>query len=118
MPSTFLEQRAEIQLRLKNLTENTLTASGVDVQMLVNGKRLARGVKAENIEIDPLSERLVNVTVSTRAIDIFRQVIGIQEQEIFSYRLKGRLVTSGLDRRFEHGGQISRAELLRLFQPQ
>ena len=118
MPSTLFEQRAEIQLRLRNLSESTLTASGIDVQMLVNGKRLARGVKAENIAVDPLSERLVSVTVSTRAIDIFRQVLGIQDREMYSYRLKGRLVTSGLDKRFEHGGEISRAELLRLFQPQ
>ena len=118
MQSTLLEQRAKIDLRLRNLTDAPIVANGIDVQLLVNGKQLARGVKAEDIQIEPLSERLISVTVSTRAIDIFRQAIGIQDRETYSYRLKGRLVSPGLDKRFEHGGEISQAQLFNLFQAQ
>ena len=118
MPSTLLEQRAEINLRLKNLSESNLVAEGIDVRLIVNGKQLARGVKAVDIQIDPLSETLASVEVSTRAIDVFRQVVGIQSRQTYSYQLKGRLIMAGLDQHFDHGGEISRAQLLNMFQPQ
>ncbi len=115
LPSTLLEQRAELKIRLKNISEAPLAARGIDVKLIVNGKQLARGVDGKSISIEPLSETVTSVAVSTRAFDVFRQLVGIQTRETYSYRLKGRLIMDGLDKRFDHGGEISRAELLKLF---
>ena len=115
LPSTLLEQRAELKIRLKNISEQPLVARGIDVKLIVNDKQLARGVDGDAIQIEPLSETVTSVAVSTRAIDVFRQIVGIQNRETYTYRLKGRLIMDGLDKRFDHGGEISRAELMKLF---
>ena len=118
MPSTLLEQRVALKLRLQNLSQTPLSADGIDVQLIVNGKQLARGVDAKKIDIKPLSDTLTSVTVSLRAIGVLRQILDLRTREVFTYRLKGRLITPGFDKRFEHGGEMTRAELLAMFPQQ
>ncbi len=116
LPSSLLEQRARLTVRLQNLTDVPINAEGIDVRFIVNDRQLARGVAAQNIPIAGLSETTVSLNVSSRAIDTIRQIIGMQEREEYSYRLKGRLHATGRDKRFDHGGQITRRELMGLLQ--
>ena len=117
LPSSLLEQRARLSIRLQNLSEAPINATGIEIRLIVNDQQLARGVAAKDITIAGLSEATTSINVSSRAIDAIRQVIGIQQREVYNYRLKGRLYTPGRDQRFDHGGEIARNELLGLLQP-
>ncbi len=116
LPSSLLEQRAQLTVRLQNLSDVAIEAQGIDVRLMVNDRQLARGVAAQAITIAGLSETTASVNVSSRAIDTIRQIVSMQQREQYSYRLKGRLHVAGLDKRFDHGGQISRRELMGLLQ--
>ncbi|MEM9623321.1 MAG: LEA type 2 family protein [Pseudomonadota bacterium] len=116
LSSSLLEQRARLTMRLQNLSDTPVSANGIDVRLIVNERQLARGVANKEIVVAGLSETTTSVDLSSRSIDAIRQVIGIQQRDTYSYRLKGRLHTAGRDHRFDHGGEISRQELLGLLQ--
>ena len=88
-----------------------MEATGLDVTLQVNGRRLARGVDARHFTVPRLGESLASVVVSTSLFDTVQQILGIREREVFTYTLKGRVVTAGVDQRFSKGGEISRADL-------
>jgi len=111
MPSTLFEQRTRLDLRLQNLSEVPIDATGLDVALRVNGRRLARGVDAAAFTIPRLGETSVSVVVSTSVFDTIKQILGLRDRQVFSYTLKGKVITDGIDQRFSRSGEISRADL-------
>jgi len=111
LPSTLFEQRAEIDLRFQNLGDQPIRASGVNISLTVNGKKLAQGVSRGNFTIPPLSESTTSVTVSSGLFDTIRQLLAIPERESFSYILKGKIYADGLDRRFRRSGELHKTDL-------
>jgi LEA14-like dessication related protein len=114
MPSTLFEQRAKVELRIQNLSETPIQATGIDVTLRLNDQRLARGVDGQAFTVPRLGETTTSVIVSSSVFDTIRQVLSMRNVETFTYGLKGRVITDGLDRRFARRGQIDRADLMPL----
>lgn len=97
LDATVLEQRFEVDLRIYNPNNRDLEIDGVDFELAVNGRRLARGAGATDLMLPRLGEAETTVRVSTTVFDIARQVMGAGQSETLSYRLSGRLhLGSGL----------------------
>ena len=114
LPSTLFEQRLQLELRIQNLSEKPIRASGVDVRLEFNDRQWGRGVSGEPVAVPALGESRTRVNVSSGVLDSVRQLLTIQGRETFSFGLRGRLITPGVDKRFRRGGEISRAQLQRL----
>ena len=117
LPSTLFEQRVQLELRIQNLSEKPIAASGIDVRLDLNDRQWARGVSAEPIDIPGLSEGRARVNVSSGVLDSVRQLLGVPNRVSFNYAIRGRLITPGVDKRFRRGGAFSRAELEALGRP-
>lgn len=111
MQSTLFEQRARLKLRFQNLSETPLEVSGVDLRLIVNDRQLARGVDDAAFAIAPLSDATSSVVVSSGLFDAVRQLLALPNRQTFSYSLKGKLYTRGLNKRFNRSGEISRKDL-------
>ena len=111
LPSTLFEQRAQIEIRIQNLSESPIEATGIDLSLVVNNRRLARGVDNRAISIAPLSDTTTKVVVSSSVFDTIRQLLTLGNVQTFRYGLKGKLFTSGLNHRFSRSGEISREDL-------
>lgn len=116
MESTLLEQRLRVDFRLQNFGEQALVARGVELGLDVNGRRLARGVDNQGFRVDGLGETRVSAVVSTSLFDVARQLLELPNRDSFSYQLSGRVYLQGWPRSvtFSRGGEISRADLVRL----
>lgn len=114
--STLLEQRLRLDFRLRNFGERALSATGLEINLDVNGRQLARGVQSDGFRLERLGETRVSAVVSTSLFEVARQLLELPDREQFSYRLRGRVYLQGWPRSvpFSHGGEISRAELSRL----
>lgn len=111
LPSTLFEQRARVGLRIQNLTEDPINTTGIDLELRVNDRRLARGVSGQSLEIPRLADATASVEVSSGVFDAVRQVLGIRDRQTFNYAIKGKLFTTGIDKRFRRTGEISREDL-------
>ena len=116
MPSTLFEQRVRLDLRVKNLGEAPIQATGIDVALRLNGKRLARGVDGQAISVPRLGETTASVVVSSSIFDTVTQLLSMRDRDTFTYGLRGKLITQGIDKRFSRSGEISRADLQPLVQ--
>ncbi len=114
-PSTMLEQRTRIDVRIQNLGDKTLKAKGMAVELDLNGSRFARGVSNEAFRVPALGETTASIVLSTSLFDVLRQVLAFENRQSFEYRLKGRLYGAGGSRyRFNRKGEFSRRQLERL----
>jgi len=116
MESTLLEQRLRLDFRLQNFSERVVSATGVELTLNVNGRRLARGVDNEAFGVDRLGETRVSAVVSTSLFDVARQLLDLPDRERFSYELSGRIYLEGWPRSvpFSRSGEIAREDLARL----
>lgn len=97
LDATVLEQRFEVDLRIYNPNNRDLEIDGVDFELSVNGRRLARGAGATELLLPRLGEAQTSVRVSTTVFDIARQVMAAGQSETLAYRLTGRIhLGSGL----------------------
>lgn len=114
--STLLEQRLRLDFRLQNFSDRAVEATGLDLTLYVNGRRLARGVDNDAFHLDRLGETTVSAVVSTSLFEVARQLLALPDRETFSYELKGRVHLQGWPRSasFSRSGEISRSELARL----
>jgi len=112
LSSTLLEQRARIDIRIQNLSDNPIVATGMELQMDVNNRRFARGVSNAEFTIPRLGEELVSIDVSSSMLDTIGQLLSITQEGEFEYDLRGRLYTpTGRSQRFIRRGAISREDL-------
>ncbi|MFU8896206.1 MAG: LEA type 2 family protein [Gammaproteobacteria bacterium] len=107
-----LEQRFGIGLRLINPNNRSLAVDGLDFELDLNGRRLARGVTNEAFELPRLGDAETTVVVTTSVLDVLRQALSISSRadEEIEYRLRGRLhLGSGFVRSvpFDHRGTLT-----------
>jgi LEA14-like dessication related protein len=106
-----LEQRFAVGLRLTNPNNRAVDVDGLDFELELNGKRLARGVTNEAFELPRLGEAETRVVVTTSVFDVLRQALDLagRSDATMDYRVKGRLhLGSGFVRTipFDHAGRI------------
>jgi len=107
-----LEQRFAVGLRLTNPNNRALAVDGLDFELELNDRRLARGVTNRAFELPRLGEAETSVIVTTSVFDLLRQALelGSQRQTAMDYRLHGRLhLGSGFVRTvpFDHRGTLT-----------
>jgi LEA14-like dessication related protein len=108
-----LEQRFAVGLRLVNPNNRDIDIDGIDFELALNDRRLARGVSNKAFSLPRLGEAETTVVVTTSLFDVLRQAIdlGSQPDGPMDYRLHGRLhLGSGFLRSipFDHRGQLTR----------
>lgn len=114
--STLLEQRLRLDFRLQNFSKRVIRATGFEIALDVNDRRLARGVDDEPFLLTGLSEARVSAVVSTSIFEVARQLLDLPGRERFSYEFTGRLYLDGWPRSvsFARAGELSRDDLRRL----
>lgn len=92
MPGS-LEQRFAVGLRVINPNNRGITVDGLDFELDLNDRRLARGVSNQRFELPRLGEAESTVVVTTSVLDILRQALefGQRRDAPLDYRLRGRL---------------------------
>lgn len=107
-----LEQRFAVGLRLTNPNNRALSVDGLDFELDLNDRRLARGVTNRAFELPRLGEAETSVIVTTSVFDLLRQAVelGSRREAAMDYRLRGRLhLGSGFVRSvpFDHRGTLT-----------
>lgn len=110
--SSSMEQRFAVGLRLINPNNKDITIDGLDFELALNERRLARGVSNESFELPRLGEAETRVVVTTSVFDLLRQAVelGGRRDQPMDYRVHGRLhLGSGFLRRlpFDYSGTLS-----------
>lgn len=96
-----LEVRMLVKLRIQNPNNSPLEFDGLSVQLDVQGKRFATGVRDAAGSIPRYGEAIVDVPVSISVFGIARQVIGVITQEYrgkLSYEMTGQLAGPAFNR--------------------
>jgi LEA14-like dessication related protein len=106
-----LEQRFAVGLRLVNPNNRSMAVDGLDFELDVNDKRLARGVTNRAFELPRLGETDTTVVVTASVLDLLRQAVDYagRPDVPLNYRLRGRVhLGSGFVRSvpFDHRGLI------------
>lgn len=91
LPGGNLEQRFEITLRVLNPNDIPISSDGVDLELNLNGKRLARALSAENFSIPRLGDDVVVLVATTHLFDIFRQAMALPKTGTLNYEMNGRI---------------------------
>ncbi len=108
LPSSMLEQRMRLQVRVLNPNDRVFDASGLSLQLNVNGQRLAQAVTSEPIVVPRLGETRVFLEASTTLFDLARQFLVLRDgAQALSYEVEGKLHGKGLrpDISFSKRGQ-------------
>lgn len=96
LPSTAMEQRLALKLRLLNDSDTAIEATGVSLTLNVNGGRLARGVSNEAFVVPRLGEAEISVATSISVFDAVRRALSVAGTNTVSYELRGKVYTSGI----------------------
>ena len=112
LPSTALEQRLALSLRVLNDSDQAIEATGVSLTLNVNGGRLARGVSSEAFVVPRLGEAEVSVTTSVSVFDALRRALSVAGTTSVSYELRGKIYTEGIRYlSFRRTGEFSESSL-------
>ncbi|NJN50958.1 MAG: LEA type 2 family protein, partial [Gammaproteobacteria bacterium] len=71
---------AALDLRVINPNDRDFDASGVSLQLNLNGQRLAQAVSSQAIFVPRLGETRIQVEASTTLFDLARQLLVLQER--------------------------------------
>ena len=105
-----MEMRMLVKLRVQNPNEKEIVYTGASVKLDAQGSTFATGVSAEGGTIPRLGEAIVSVPVTASLMQMARQALsavrggGVPEK--VSYRLSGKLLTSGSDVSFKTSGEL------------
>ncbi len=96
LESTLMEQRYQVDLRIMNRSKESLSIDGLSFDIELNNKDFASGVSNNKFKLEPLSETIVTVTVSSTIFGLIRQFKSLKEQQSkkINYGLSGRIYTS------------------------
>ena len=96
LESTLMEQQYLVSLRIMNRSKNTFNIDGMSFDIELNDRDFASGVSNEAFKLEPLSEIVVNVTITSTIFGLIRQVNSLQQlkSKPFQYELSGRIYTS------------------------
>ena len=106
-----LELRMLVKLRIQNPNDLPLDFNGVSVELDVQGKRFATGVRAAAGSVPRFGETLVDVPVSISVFRIARQAIGVMTNEYrgkLAYEMTGKLAGPAFNSvRFQSKGELT-----------
>jgi len=93
LPSTGLEQRVEIALRVLNPNGFALDARGLYLDVRFNEISVLSGVAADPPTVEPYSEAEMRVTLSTSLVNSIRVIAAMANdpEGVLRYRLEARL---------------------------
>ncbi len=74
----LLAQHLAVRLRITNPRDTELTIDGLRARILVNGRKLARGVSDARLTVPRLASRTLTVEATASALDVVRQVFGLR----------------------------------------
>ncbi|MCW8929961.1 MAG: LEA type 2 family protein [Gammaproteobacteria bacterium] len=96
LESSLMEQRYQVSLRIMNRSKETLNVDGISFDIELNDKDFASGVSNGKFKLEPLSETVVDVTVTSTIFGLIRQVHSFKELESkpLKYELSGSVYTS------------------------
>ncbi|MEJ2514182.1 MAG: LEA type 2 family protein [Gammaproteobacteria bacterium] len=91
--SSGLEQRFAVGLNVLNPNNREILVDGMDFELELNGRQLARGVSSEAFVLPALGEAGTTVTVSTSLVNVFGQLLelGRTQPDRLEYRIRGKL---------------------------
>ena len=113
--STMLEQRAQIDVRIRNFSDRAIAASGMTLELDINGGRFARGVSNQAFSVPALGESVTSVVVGISVFDVVRQLLALEGRQTFDYVLRGRIFGTGVfSGRFDRRGELTREQLARI----
>lgn len=115
--STMLEQRAQIDVHIRNFSDRAIAASGMTLELDVNGRSFARGVSNQTFTVPALGEATTTVVVGVSVFDVVRQLLALEYRATYDYVLRGKIFGSGAmtpDTRFSRRGEFTRAQLATL----
>ncbi len=108
--STLMEQRFAVKLRIMNRGRDSVSIDGMSFDIELNGKDFASGVSNEKITIEPFSEGVLSVSVTSTIFGILRQLHGLQQNknQPFNYEISGSIypANSFLNIPFKEKGEI------------
>ncbi|MCP3849626.1 MAG: LEA type 2 family protein [Gammaproteobacteria bacterium] len=111
LESTLMEQRYQISLRIMNRSNEALDVNGMSFDVELNDRDFASGVSNASFTLAPLSEKVVDVTVTSTIFGLIRQVNAMKElkSKPFNYELSGHIYSSnnlfGIP--FEEKGEVN-----------
>lgn len=110
LESSLLEQRFAVKIRVQNRSQAAMNIKGLSFDLALNGKDFASGVSNQNLLIEPLSEAVLSVDITSTLFGLIRQVQSLQklETEPFRYELSGTLHLGNkmFGQRFSEKGEI------------
>lgn len=96
LESSLMEQRYQVGLRMMNRSNELINIDGMSFDIELNDKDFASGVSNKKFQLEPLSEKVISVTVTSTIFGLIRQVNSLQQfkSKPFKYELNGYLYTS------------------------
>ena len=91
LEAAALEQRLQVDLRIRNPNDFDLFVTGIDFTLNLNGKRLARGLSNKDFTVPRLSDAVVSVQTSTSTFDVVRHLLNFSRNQDLSYDITGLL---------------------------
>lgn len=105
------EQRYRVRLRVQNPNRQPLVVQGISFRLYLNDQMFGDGVGPANVTIDPFSDAVTAVDVTSNLYLLFRQFQGLSEREgtAVHWRIDGNLALAGRRARvpFESEGQLA-----------
>jgi LEA14-like dessication related protein len=89
LEATALEQRLQVDLRIRNPNDFDLFVTGIDFTLKLNGKRLARGLSNKDFTVPRLGDTVVSVQTSASTFDVVRQLLSFSRNQDLSYDITG-----------------------------
>ena len=91
LEAAALEQRLQVDLRIRNPNDFDLFVTGINFTLNLNGKRLARGLSNKDFTVPRLSDAVVSVQTSTSTFDVVRHLLNFSRNQDLSYDITGLL---------------------------
>ena len=95
LESSLMEQRYQVNLRIMNRSKEMFNIDGLSFDIELNDKDFASGVSNEKFKLEPLSETVVSVTLTSTIFGLIRQVNGFNQlkSKPLKYELSGSIYT-------------------------
>ena len=91
-----LEQRIQVDLRILNPNNESISANGMRIRLDVNGARLARGVSDAYFDVPRLGEATTSIVATTTLFDLAKQIVVMSGgKQTFQYVLDGDIYLTG-----------------------
>jgi LEA14-like dessication related protein len=89
LESTLFEHRVETAFRVRNPNDVDLDLRGLDLEVRVNGTRLARVLSGEGATVPRFGETTIKAVASTTTGDLLRQAAALGRTEQPFYEISG-----------------------------